>query len=408
MRCSRLTTACTTLCFFVLFAAPALAVPDLQSLGLDPDPVLPGGTSPGPVTLTEPAANDTVITLSASPSNGATVPGTVTVLTGQSQATFQVTDGGVGGQTTIGATLGATSVFHDLTAVSSLSHLVVNEVDYDQPGNPDSGEFLELYNGGPNVDLTHLAVAFVNGATSTEYDRESLAASRCLVSGGYLVIADSPVTPTPGALVQRFVTPNSSIQNGGSGSPDGVALVDTSTHTLLDALSYDGSITAATLDGFPATVSLVEGTATTAVDSSVSAGSLGRSPNGQDTDNANSDWAFNTTASPGSPNGGSVASVPGACPNHAPQLATVGDRSVVAGQTLSFTLPGTDADGDTLTYGASNLPAGATVDPASGAFSWTPSALQVGTYPGVHLTASDGSATAATDITITVTASEMA
>jgi hypothetical protein len=71
---------------------------------------------------------------------------------------------------------------------------------------------------------------------------------------------------------------------------------------LVDALSYEGSLTAAHIGGFVAPVNLVVGTATTAIDGNVIEGSLVRLPNGTDTDNANDDWASSTTRTPGAAN----------------------------------------------------------------------------------------------------------
>ena len=71
---------------------------------------------------------------------------------------------------------------------------------------------------------------------------------------------------------------------------------------MLDALSYEGSITAATIGSV--TYSLVEGNALPAAvaDSNTAAGSLGRIPNGSDTGDAATDWAFTTTVTPGAAN----------------------------------------------------------------------------------------------------------
>jgi len=87
-----------------------------------------------------------------------------------------------------------------------------------------------------------------------------------------------------------------------NGAPDGVALVNTATSTLLDALSYEGAITAAQIDG--TTHNLVEGTPlpATVADSNTVDGSLSRIPNGTDTNNAATDWAFTTTKTPGAAN----------------------------------------------------------------------------------------------------------
>ena len=75
-----------------------------------------------------------------------------------------------------------------------------------------------------------------------------------------------------------------------NGAPDGLALLDGT--TLVDALSYEGAITAATIGG--QTYNLVEGTALAATieDSNTVVGSLIRNPNGKDTNDAAADWAL--------------------------------------------------------------------------------------------------------------------
>jgi hypothetical protein len=85
-----------------------------------------------------------------------------------------------------------------------------------------------------------------------------------------------------------------------------------------------------------------------------------------------------------------------------PVLNAIGNRNVNEGATLSFVLSATDADGNTLTYSASNLPLGATFDPTTRTFSWTPGYDQAGAYSGVHFEVSDGKMTDYEDITITV------
>jgi hypothetical protein len=76
--------------------------------------------------------------------------------------------------------------------------------------------------------------------------------------------------------------------------------------------------------------------------------------------------------------------------NAAPVITAVPTKIVREGERLQFTLNATDADGDTLTYSAENLPDGARLDPASGEFDWTPSYSSAGDYPNVKLIASDG------------------
>jgi hypothetical protein len=160
----------------------------------------------------------------------------------------------------------------------ALPVLVLNEIDYDQVGT-DAGGFVELYNAGLSpADLEGLALVFVNGADGNEYLRKPLRGS--LAAGAYLVV---PVNP----------------QNG---APDGVALYNTRYESVIDALSYEGAIERAFIGPFAHT--LVEGNALppSVADSNSVTGSLSRMPNGSDTGDSATDWAFTTTVTPGAPN----------------------------------------------------------------------------------------------------------
>jgi lamin tail-like protein len=156
--------------------------------------------------------------------------------------------------------------------------LVLNEVDYDQVGADGNG-FVEIANVGDTAaDLTGIALVLVDGGEAAEYDREALTGT--LEPGGYLVIA-------------------ADLQNG---APDGLALIDTDGGALLDALSYEGSITGAVVGD--TTYSLVEGTAlpSDVADSNTVDGSLSRIPNGSDTNDAAADWRFTTSVTRGAAN----------------------------------------------------------------------------------------------------------
>ncbi|WP_205678900.1 CARDB domain-containing protein [Aquisphaera insulae] len=87
--------------------------------------------------------------------------------------------------------------------------------------------------------------------------------------------------------------------------------------------------------------------------------------------------------------------------NAAPVLAPVGSKSVTEGQLLGFTLAATDPDGDTPSYRVDTLPPGASFDPASGRFSWTPNLFQAGSYSLVF-SATDGNLSDSESVTITV------
>jgi hypothetical protein len=63
---------------------------------------------------------------------------------------------------------------------------------------------------------------------------------------------------------------------------------------------------------------------------------------------------------------------------------------VVAGNLMNFTLSGFDFDiTDILTYGAQNLPTGATLNTTTGLFNWLPGLSQVGNYT-IDFSVSDG------------------
>jgi hypothetical protein len=106
----------------------------------------------------------------------------------------------------------------------------------------------------------------------------------------------------PNATLLKPSTATGKIQNGDAATPDGIALINVAKGSLVDALSYKGSLTAAVIAGFADPVSLVEGTALTKTDSGSAPGSLCRMPDGADKDNANTDWFFCSATTPGAAN----------------------------------------------------------------------------------------------------------
>jgi len=86
--------------------------------------------------------------------------------------------------------------------------------------------------------------------------------------------------------------------------------------------------------------------------------------------------------------------------NYPPILNFIGNKVVAENQLLSFSISATDADNDTLTYNATNLPASASF--VGQTFSWTPSYTQNGSY-AVTFTVTDNSSNSDSEIiTITV------
>lgn len=85
---------------------------------------------------------------------------------------------------------------------------------------------------------------------------------------------------------------------------------------------------------------------------------------------------------------------------NSPEIAPIAPKTVMETDTLTFPVTASDADNDSLTIWASNLPAGAVF--ANNQFSWTPPLAARGTYT-VWIYASDGSRTTALAVPITVT-----
>ena len=257
----------------------------------------PNGTITLTVSLDIPAGTGgEIVVLSVSPGTSASVPATVTVLEGETIATFDVTLGADAGSETVTATLGASSATADIEIIAG--GLVINEVDYDQAGTDDA-EFVEIYNGSSaNISLAGLSLVFINGSNGTQYSSVDLGVAGTLAAGQYLVVGSNSVLGNvPGT--ELTIAFSEATNNG---SPDAVGLYNSGTDELLDALSYEGSITAGTITGSATgTFNFVEGTATTVEDSNVDAGSLSRSPNGIDSDDASADWAF-VAATPGAAN----------------------------------------------------------------------------------------------------------
>jgi hypothetical protein len=280
----------------------AAEVPALVSLTPSAATVPPGGSATFTVALDIPAPpGGTSVALALAPVAAGTIPAAVVVPADQLTATFDYVDAGTDPAATITASLATASFDATVTIVASMGGLVINEVDYDQIGT-DATEFIEIYNGtGAPVPLAGLSLVLVNGSNNAEYLTFDLGPAGTLAAGQYLVVATAAVVPDPGALVITFVPiAGGSVQNG---APDGIALVDTNTMQLVDALSYEGSITAGMVTGL-GVVSLVEGTALAAAtaDSNTLVGSLCRLPDGNDTNNAATDWNFTATLTPGAPN----------------------------------------------------------------------------------------------------------
>jgi len=84
-----------------------------------------------------------------------------------------------------------------------------------------------------------------------------------------------------------------------------------------------------------------------------------------------------------------------------PVWTPIGDKSVDENRTLTFTVAASDPEGKAVTYSTGPLPAGASFDAQTQAFSWTPDYTQAGVYPIVFY-ASDGKHVVSAEVSITV------
>lgn len=88
--------------------------------------------------------------------------------------------------------------------------------------------------------------------------------------------------------------------------------------------------------------------------------------------------------------------------NNPPVFTPVTDKTVKAGQTLTFQVSATDPEGQPLTYTSSGVPSGASFNQGTRTFTWSPIESQVGDY-NVTFFASDGTNTVSIIVKITVT-----
>ena len=172
--------------------------------------------------------------------------------------------------------------FGSVGSAASIS-LVINEIDYDQPGT-DAAEFLELKNvSGGAINLDAYSVELLNGSSAGAVYRTFDLPAASLAAGDYYVVCANAANVANCDLV--ITPPTDLIQNG---APDAARVVLTG--TTIDAVSYEGDTTGGT-----------EGSGVGLTDTAAGAESISRCADGVDTDQNNVDFSLRAI-SPGAAN----------------------------------------------------------------------------------------------------------
>lgn len=200
-----------------------------------------------------------------------------------------------------------------------------NTVTIADPADLDFDDWIEIYNSGTTtVDLSGYTIT----DTLTNSTKFTIPNGKTVAPGAYLIVWADEETG------QNAFGPDvhASFKLAGGGEQIGIFAPD---GTLVDSLTY--------------------GAQTDDV-------SEGRSSDGAEP-------PFATFVAPTPRTANFVNSA-----NQPPVLAAIGNRSVAEGATVAFTAAGTDPDaGQALAYSLSaEAPVGASINPTTGAFSWTP------------------------------------
>jgi plastocyanin len=202
--------------------------------------------------------------------------------------------------------------------------LVINEIDYDQPGT-DAAEFIELKNvSGGTINLDPVVVELINGAACcTPYQTFDLPNVN-LSAGAYYVICGDNAAVLNCDLI---ISPGTNlIQNG---APDAVGLRISG--TLVDAVSYEGDT------GAPYT----EGSGTGLTDDGLSAFvGISRFPDGADTNMNNIDLSARCVT-PGAPNTSATTACAATSPTPTPSATFTPTTTPTATATSTSTATNT-------------------------------------------------------------------
>lgn len=263
-----------------------------------------GATQTLTLTLNHPAGEGGEI-IDLSGSGLGTFPSTVVVEEDQLTASFVYSyDEGYSGSEVVTATHGGqVQEAYIQVATGAIVDLVINEIDYGQPGL-DSEEFVEIYNGtGVGIPTSDLYLVFIDGSSNREYFikngwRMDLSLFPGVLPPDTYVVYGSNEVVAPGGMLR------STVQNDLLRAPGAVGIYDAATDTLIDVVAFEGNVTPVEPGGdyreggSGLSVSQVGGEA----EEATSTGSLCRLPDGTDTDVTTSDWSYCAVPTPGAPN----------------------------------------------------------------------------------------------------------
>jgi hypothetical protein len=150
--------------------------------------------------------------------------------------------------------------------------------------------------------------------------------------------------------------------------------------TINELVPFTFTATATDVDGDPLTFSLIEAPSGAAIDPST--GFFTWTPS-EAQGGTNQPYTFKVLVSDGHVTVNTTVVLNVSEVNQAPVLAVPGIRLATIGTQLTFTAQGSDADlpAQSLTYSlVGPVPDGASIDPVTGVFTWTPTKKQEGTY----------------------------
>ncbi|MCJ7730635.1 MAG: putative Ig domain-containing protein, partial [Sedimentisphaerales bacterium] len=304
--------------------------------------------------------------------------------------------------TIIGDANGYALIFRSNTRISVMANNIINKVDfYDADINDMDYENYNIINKW----WVHIPVGYVQGEHTVELGSDQLFANLFFDS------ANDDYRLASGSVAIDFANPiyapaTDILRNSRVGAPDAgcyeYVVSDPNNHAPVLETIGNKSVSENSLLIFIVTATDADGNPITYLAQSLPSGATFAGQTFSWTPSYTQAGTYSVTFRASDGRGGTdseTITITVINVNRAPVLAAIGNKSVNEGSTLSFSINATDADNDTITYSAPDMPTGAAF--AGRTFTWTPGYTQAGTYP-VTFIASDGQAQDSQMITITV------